>query len=127
MLFRSTGRVIGERAGRNLIGACLELGGKNPMIVLDDADLDEAVEGAVFGVFGNTGQICMHIERIYLPESRYDEFRDKFVARAKGLDVRAAYDFSPEMGSLVSPDHKERVQSHVDDAVAKGATVLAGG
>ncbi|MFB9312396.1 succinic semialdehyde dehydrogenase [Nocardioides plantarum] len=123
----ATGRVIGERAGRNLIGACLELGGKNPMIVLDDADMDDVVEGAVFGVFGNTGQICMHIERIYLPESRYAEFRDKFVARAKGLDVRASYDFGPEMGSLVSPDHKERVQSHVDDAVAKGATVLAGG
>jgi aldehyde dehydrogenase (NAD+)/succinate-semialdehyde dehydrogenase/glutarate-semialdehyde dehydrogenase len=123
----ATGRVIGERAGRNLIGACLELGGKNPMIVLDDADMDDVVEGAVFGVFGNTGQICMHIERIYLPESRYAEFRDKFVARAKRLDVRASYDFGPEMGSLVSPDHKERVQSHVDDAVAKGATVLAGG
>lgn len=123
----ATGRVIGERAGRNLIGACLELGGKNPMIVLDDADLDEVVEGAVFGVFGNTGQICMHIERIYLPETRYDEFRDKFVARARALDVRASYDFGPEMGSLVSPDHKNRVQAHVDDAVAKGATVLTGG
>ena len=123
----ATGRVIGERAGRNLIGCCLELGGKNPMVVLEDADLDEVVEGAVFGVFGNTGQICMHIERIYLPESRYAEFRDKFVARARGLDVRAAYDFGPEMGSLVSPDHMERVRSHVEDAVAKGATVLAGG
>ncbi|WP_139977564.1 succinic semialdehyde dehydrogenase [Nocardioides litoris] len=123
----ATGRVIGERAGRNLIGCCLELGGKNPMVVLEDADLDEVVEGAVFGVFGNTGQICMHIERIYLPESRYDEFRDKFVARAQGLDVRAAYDFGPEMGSLVSPDHMERVRAHVEDAVAQGAIVLAGG
>ena len=70
----ATGRVIGERAGRNLIGCCLELGGKNPMIVLEDADLDEVVQGAMFGAFGNTGQICMHIERMYLPESRYDEF-----------------------------------------------------
>ena len=65
----ATGRVIGERAGRNLIGACLELGGKNPMIVLEDADLDEVVQGAMFGAFGNTGQICMHIERMYLPAS----------------------------------------------------------
>ncbi|MBB4911050.1 succinic semialdehyde dehydrogenase [Actinophytocola algeriensis] len=123
----ATGRVIGERAGRNLIGCCLELGGKNPMVVLEDANLAEAVQGAVFGAFGNTGQICMHIERLYLPESRYDEFRDAFVAAAEALDVRAAYDFGPEMGSLVSVDHLRRVQSHVEDAVAKGATVLCGG
>lgn len=123
----NTGRVIGERAGRNLIGCCLELGGKNPMIVLPDADMDETVQGALFGVFGNTGQICMHIERIYLPESRYDEFRDKFVAAAEGLTIGATYDFGPELGSLVSPDHRARVEEHVADAVAKGATVLTGG
>ena len=123
----ATGRVIGERAGRNLIGCCLELGGKNPMIVLEDADLAETVQGAIFGAFGNTGQICMHIERIYLPESRYDEFKDAFVAQTQALDVRAAYDFGPDMGSLVSVDHLGRVKSHVDDAVAKGATVLCGG
>jgi succinate-semialdehyde dehydrogenase/glutarate-semialdehyde dehydrogenase len=123
----ATGRVIGERAGRNLIGCCLELGGKNPMIVLEDADLSAAVQGAVFGAFGNTGQICMHIERIYLPESHYDEFKNAFVAKAEALDVRAAYDFGPEMGSLVSVDHMRRVKSHVDDAITKGATVLCGG
>jgi succinate-semialdehyde dehydrogenase/glutarate-semialdehyde dehydrogenase len=123
----ATGRVIGERAGRNLIGCCLELGGKNPMIVLADADLAEAAQGAIFGAFGNTGQICMHIERIYLPESRYDEFKNAFVAKTRALDVRAAYDFGPDMGSLVSADHMRRVKEHVDDAVAKGATVLCGG
>jgi aldehyde dehydrogenase (NAD+)/succinate-semialdehyde dehydrogenase/glutarate-semialdehyde dehydrogenase len=123
----ATGRVIGERAGRNLIGCCLELGGKNPMIVLEDADLDEVVQGAIFGAFGNTGQICMHIERMYLPESRYEEFRSAFVAATEALSVGASYDFGPDMGSLVSPDHKDRVQAHVDDAVAQGATVLTGG
>jgi len=123
----NTGRVIGERAGRNLIGCCLELGGKNPMIVLPDADLEETVQGALFGVFGNTGQICMHIERIYLPETRYDEFRDRFVSAAEALVIGASYDFGPELGSLISPEHRDRVQSHVDDAVAKGATVLTGG
>jgi succinate-semialdehyde dehydrogenase/glutarate-semialdehyde dehydrogenase len=123
----ATGRVIGERAGRNLIGCCLELGGKNPMIVLEDANIDEVIQGAIFGAFGNTGQICMHIERMYLPESKYDEIRSKFVAATEALTVGAAYDFGPDMGSLVSPDHKDRVQSHVDDAVAKGATVLTGG
>ncbi len=126
----ATGRVIGERAGRNLIGCCLELGGKNPMIVLDDLDdagVDDWVESAVFGAFGNTGQICMHIERVYLPESRYDELRDAFVQRTSNLKIGAAYDFGPDIGSLVSPDHRDRVASHVEDAVAKGATVLTGG
>ena len=123
----ATGRVIGERAGRNLIDCCLELGGKNPMIVIDDADLDEVVAGAVFGVFGNTGQICMHIERIYVPEGRYEQFREKFVAAAEGLRMGASYDFGPELGSLVSVEHRDRVAAHVEDAVAKGARVLTGG
>ncbi|MDF1604911.1 succinic semialdehyde dehydrogenase [Nocardioides sp. YIM 152315] len=123
----ATGRVIGERAGRNLIGCCLELGGKNPMIVLEDADLDDVVQGAIFGAFGNTGQICMHIERMYLPESRYDEFRDRFVAATERLVLGATYDFGPDVGSLVSPDHLDRMKAHVDDAVARGARVLAGG
>jgi succinate-semialdehyde dehydrogenase/glutarate-semialdehyde dehydrogenase len=123
----ATGRVIGERAGRNLIGACLELGGKNPMIVLEDADKDEVVQGLMFGAFGNTGQICMHIERVYLPESQYDDYKSRLVAATEALTLGAAYDFGPDIGSLVSPDHKDRVQSHVEDAVAKGATVLTGG
>jgi aldehyde dehydrogenase (NAD+)/succinate-semialdehyde dehydrogenase/glutarate-semialdehyde dehydrogenase len=87
-----TGRFVGQRAGQNLIGACLELGGKNPMIVLPDADLDEVVEGALFGVFGNTGQICMHIERMYIHDSIYDDFKQRFVDRGaedrRGLRLR---------------------------------------
>jgi len=123
----NTGRVIGERAGRNLVACCLELGGKNPMVVLDDADLDEVVPGAVFGVFANTGQVCMHIERIYLPDSLYEPFKARFVAAAQALELGATYDFGPQMGGLVSPDHLERVASHVEDARAKGATVVTGG
>ncbi len=123
----ATGRFVGQRAGQNLIGCCLELGGKNPMIVLPDADLEATVKGALFGVYGNTGQICMHIERMYLHDSIYEEFKDRFVAATKALDVRAAYDFEPDVGSLVSVDQKDRVASHVADAVEKGATVLAGG
>jgi len=123
----ATGRLIGELAGKNLIGACLELGGKNPMLVLEDANVDEAVHAAIFGSFGNSGQICMHIERLYIHDSIYDEFRDKFVAETKAMNVGAAYDFLPDMGSLVSVDQKDRVVSHVEDAKAKGATVLTGG
>jgi succinate-semialdehyde dehydrogenase/glutarate-semialdehyde dehydrogenase len=126
----ATGRVIGERAGRNLIGCCLELGGKNPMVVvddLDDAGVGEWARSAVFAVFGNTGQICMHIERIYLPESRYDELKAAFVRATEALRIGAAYDFGPEIGSLVSVEQRDRVASHVEDAVAKGATVVTGG
>ena len=122
-----TGRFIGARAGQNLIGCCLELGGKNPMVVMPDADLDELVPGALDAVFRNTGQVCMHVERIYLPDALYDGFRDRFVAAAGSLRVGASYDFEPQVGSLISTDHLERVASHVEDARAKGATVLLGG
>ncbi len=122
-----TGRFIGQRAGQNLIGACLELGGKNPMIVMDDANLDELIPGALEAVFRNTGQVCMHVERMYVPDALYDEFKSRFVAAVEGLRIGAAYTFEPEMGSLVSVDHKDRVASHVEDARAKGATVLTGG
>lgn len=123
----ATGRIIGELAGKHLIDCCLELGGKNPMLVLEDADVDEAVHAALFGGFGNSGQICMHIERLYVHDSIYDEFRDKFVAATEAMNLGASYDFGPDIGSLVSVDHRDRVASHVDDARAKGATVLTGG
>jgi aldehyde dehydrogenase (NAD+)/succinate-semialdehyde dehydrogenase/glutarate-semialdehyde dehydrogenase len=95
--------------------------------VLPDANLDETVTGALFGGFGNTGQICMHIERMYIHDSIYDSFRDRFVAATKALRLGASYDFEPEVGSLVSVDQKDRVASHVADAIEKGATVLTGG
>ncbi len=125
----ATGRTIGERAGRNLISCSLELGGKNPMIVLEDANLDEVIPGAIFAVYGNSGQACMHIERIYVHERIHDEFVRRFVAAAEELGSKAgaSYTADPEFGSLVSVDHMRRVASHVDDAVAKGATVLTGG
>lgn len=123
----ATGAKVGEQAGRNLIGASLELGGKNPMLVLDDADLDEAVSGAIFACFANAGQACMHIERMYVQDTIYDEFRRRFVAAADAMVLGAGYGYEPDMGSLVSPEQLARVQAHVDDAVAKGATVLTGG
>ncbi|RMI29376.1 succinic semialdehyde dehydrogenase [Nocardia stercoris] len=125
----ATGRIIGSQAGANVISCSLELGGKNPMLILDDADLDVTVPGAVFAVYGNSGQACMHIERIYVHESKYDEFLRRFTEAAEELGKKAgaAYDFEPEFGSLVSVDHMERVSAHIEDAKAKGATVVTGG
>ncbi|MEU7144103.1 succinic semialdehyde dehydrogenase [Nocardia sp. NPDC046473] len=125
----ATGRMVGEQAGRNLISCSLELGGKNPMLVLADANLDDAIAGAAFAVFANSGQACMHIERIYVHRSRFDEFVRGLVAAADELNdkIGAAYDYTPELGSLVSVQHRDRVAAHVDDARAKGATVLTGG
>lgn len=122
-----TGRSIGKRAGENLIGCTLELGGKNPMVVLDDCDLDQMLPSIIEGVFRNTGQVCMHIERIYVHEAMFDEFARRFVEAARDIEIGASYDFGPEMGSLISVDHKDRVAAHVEDARARGATVLTGG
>ncbi len=123
----ATGRFIGQRAGQNLIGCCLELGGKNPMVVMPDANLDELVPGALDAVFRNTGQVCMHVERIYLPDALYDAFKERFVAAVGALRLGPSYDFGPQVGSLISPEHLERVAAHVEDARAKGAMVLVGG
>lgn len=122
-----TGRIVGERAGRRLRDCSLELGGKNPMVVLDDADLDRAVEGAVQGAFGNAGQVCLAPERIYVEESAYDPFLQAFAGRTRRLRMDASADYAVEVGSLISADHLAKVAAHVGDAVDRGATVVAGG
>jgi succinate-semialdehyde dehydrogenase/glutarate-semialdehyde dehydrogenase len=105
----------------------MELGGKNAMLVLDDADLDRAVEGAVRACFSSSGQLCISIERMYVQDGIYDRFVPRFVQAVKDMKVGAAYDYSVAMGSLTSPAQVEAVRGHVADAVAHGATVLAGG
>jgi succinate-semialdehyde dehydrogenase / glutarate-semialdehyde dehydrogenase len=123
----AAGRMVGARAGERLVGASLELGGKNPMLVLDDADLDRAAECAVRACFANAGQICLGIERLYLAEEIYDAFLERFVGRIRKLRVGAAFDYSTDMGSLTSQEQLEKVVNHVDDAIANGAMVLIGG
>jgi succinate-semialdehyde dehydrogenase / glutarate-semialdehyde dehydrogenase len=123
----ATGRELAAACGRRLIGASMELGGKNPMVVRADADVDAAVTGAVQACFSNAGQICIGIERILVHESRYDELLAK-LARATGeVSLGAAYDFSVEMGSLTSAEQLRATVAHIEDAVALGATVVAGG
>ncbi|MEU9709607.1 succinic semialdehyde dehydrogenase [Streptomyces sp. NPDC047967] len=123
----ATGRQIAADAGRRLIGASLELGGKNPMIVLDDADIEKAAEGAVSACFPSAGQLCVSVERLYVAESIRDPFIAAFTARTRNLAVGASYDYGMDVGSLTTPSQLTTVTDHVADAVAKGATVLAGG
>ncbi|WP_341952572.1 succinic semialdehyde dehydrogenase [Salinibacterium sp. TMP30] len=122
-----TGTRVGERAAGRLIGASLELGGKNPLIVLGDADPDTAAADAIYACFSSMGQLCVSIERIYVHTSIADAFTREFVKRVESLTQTAALDNTGDVGSLTSAAQLERVQGHVTDAVTKGATVLAGG
>lgn len=120
------GRIIGELCGRHLKPALLELGGKAPLIVLEDADIDAAVNAAVFGCYMNMGQICMSTERLIVHEKIADEFVAKLSARAANLpygDPRGHV----VLGSLVNPESAKKMQAFIDDALAKGATLAAGG
>jgi succinate-semialdehyde dehydrogenase/glutarate-semialdehyde dehydrogenase len=123
----ATGIRVGERAMQTLKGASLELGGKNPLIVLDDVKPATAAANAVYSVFSSMGQLCVSIERIYVARPVADEFTAAFVSRTQALSQGPALDYTTDVGSLTSAAQLERVQKHVDDAVTKGATVLAGG
>ncbi|MEY9967988.1 acyl-CoA reductase-like NAD-dependent aldehyde dehydrogenase [Streptacidiphilus sp. MAP12-16] len=121
------GRIIGIHAARHIKPAVLELGGKNAIIVLDDADVDYAVDAAVFGVFMNAGQICMSGDRILVHQSIAEEFTAKFTAKVAALPAGDPSDPSTVIGPLVSVGAARRVADLVTDAVAKGATILTGG
>jgi len=121
----STGRKVGESCARRLVPCTLELGGKDPMIVCADADLDRAAGGALAGAFFNAGQICFSTERVYVVDAAYDEFVRRVVERTKALRQGASGEF--EIGPMIWPRQLEIVEQHVADAVAKGAKVLTGG
>ncbi|HEY9377482.1 MAG TPA: succinic semialdehyde dehydrogenase, partial [Jiangellaceae bacterium] len=123
----ATGRTVARRLGERLVGASLELGGKNALLVLDDADIDRAAEGAVRACFANAGQLCVSTERVYVAAPVRAEFQSRFVDRVQAVRLGAAYDYSYDMGSLVSQAQLDTVVEHVEDAVAKGARVLTGG
>jgi acyl-CoA reductase-like NAD-dependent aldehyde dehydrogenase len=122
-----TGRLVARQAADRLIGCSLELGGKNPMIVLQDADLEAAVYGAIQGCFASAGQVCVSIERIYAHESIAERFLGSLAERTSALKLGASLDYSMDMGSLTGERQLQHVEEHVRDAVEKGALVLAGG
>jgi succinate-semialdehyde dehydrogenase/glutarate-semialdehyde dehydrogenase len=122
-----TGRSVAARCAENLIGCSLELGGKNPLLVLADADVPAAARGAVRASFANAGQLCVSAERIYVAEPVREAFTEAFVAGASALRLGYGPDFRYDVGGLVNAAQLAKVSRHVEDARAKGATVLTGG
>ena len=121
------GRVIGELAGRNLKPVLLELGGKAPMIVMEDADIDAAVDAAAFGAFFNQGQICMSTERIITVGDAGDRFVKAFSKKVETLTASDPLEGNSPLGSMVDEVAAERIQSLVSDAESKGAELIGGG
>src|ERR1041385_7692351 len=136
----ATGKRVAQAAAARLLPVVLELGGKDPMIVLEDADIDVASSAAVWGAFMNAGQTCLSVERCYVQEKIYEKFLEKCVEKTKRLRVGSAYPTQPgaavphdssdkeiDVGPMIHERQLSTVQSHVDDAVARGARLLAGG
>ncbi len=123
-----TGRKVMARAAETLTPVSLELGGKDPMIVLDDADLDRAANAAAWGGMMNSGQVCMSVERIYVEEPAYDEFVRKLTKEVGGLKQGAdGKGFGKDVGAMTSPNQSAIVEDHVNDALENGAKALTGG
>ncbi len=122
----NVGRIIGTQAAQHLKPAVLELGGKNPLIILEDADPDLAVDAAVFGAFMNSGQICMSTDRIIIHESLVEAFIPRYVARIKALPCGDPADPATIVGPLINRRGAQRTSALVKDAAAKGATLLTG-
>jgi len=123
----NVGRIIAKRAAEHLKPCLLELGGKAPLLVLEDADLDEAVKAAAFGAFMNQGQICMSTERIIVVEAVADAFIEKFAAKAGSMPAGDPREGTTPLGAVIDRRTVDHVNALIDDAVAKGATVAAGG
>lgn len=120
----ATGKKIAESAARDLIPVELELGGKDPMIVFEDANINRAVQGALWGAFTNCGQVCMSVERLYVQESIYDEFLSNLVFEFDKLNYGS--DTYDDIGSMTSKAQIKIVKNHIDDAIKKGAIAITG-
>ena len=121
------GRILMAQSAPSIKKLSLELGGNAPFIVFDDADIDSAVEGAIASKYRNAGQTCVCANRIYVQDGVYDEFVAKFAAKVKGLKVGNGFEDGVVQGPLIEDSAVAKVQRHLDDAIAKGGKVLAGG
>jgi acyl-CoA reductase-like NAD-dependent aldehyde dehydrogenase len=123
----ATGRRVAEACARKLIPSVLELGGKDAMIVLADADLEVASSAAVWGSYTNCGQVCLSVERLFVEQAAAERFTSLCVEKAKKLRVGPGSDPATDVGPLIRPHHVRRMIDLVDDAVSRGASVLCGG
>jgi acyl-CoA reductase-like NAD-dependent aldehyde dehydrogenase len=123
----ATGKKIAQDAAARLLPVVLELGGKDPMIVLDDADVEVASSGAVWGAFVNAGQACLSVERCYVHRSLYEPFLTACVKKAKQLRLGDGMNPETEIGPLIHERQLRNVEAHVEDAVSRGARMLTGG
>jgi acyl-CoA reductase-like NAD-dependent aldehyde dehydrogenase len=123
----ATGKRIAAAAAERLLPVVLELGGKDPMLVLDDADVDVASSAAVWGAFMNAGQTCLSVERCYVHRSLYEKFVHTCVEKTNKLRVGNGMDRDTDMGPMIHERQLQIVEAHVEDAVGRGARVLAGG
>ncbi|TMW74056.1 aldehyde dehydrogenase family protein [Alteribacter natronophilus] len=122
-----TGKDIMAKASESLKRVTLELGGKSPSLVFEDADLDAAVDGSLFGIFNNTGQSCEARSRLFVHEDIYDEFMEKFTEKTKKLQVGNPLDKGTHLGSIISQDQVDVIDGYVQRAVKDGAKVVTGG
>jgi betaine-aldehyde dehydrogenase len=122
-----TGRSVMQAAVSNLKKVSLELGGKSPNVVFADADFDTAVDYALFGIYANAGQVCSAGSRLLLERSLHDRFVERLVERAKKIRVGDGFDPNTEMGPIISPVHRERVESYIEVGREEGAELLCGG
>ncbi|UOE92461.1 aldehyde dehydrogenase family protein [Alkalihalobacillus sp. LMS39] len=122
-----TGKDIMAKASQTLKRITLELGGKSPNIVFDDADIDAAVAGSLFGIFYNTGQSCEARSRLYVHEEIYDEFMEKFTEKTRQLTLGNPLDQGTHLGSIISRGQLEVIDGYVKSAIEEGATVVEGG
>ncbi|MFS8116603.1 NAD-dependent succinate-semialdehyde dehydrogenase, partial [Rhizobium jaguaris] len=121
------GRILMAQGAQKIMKLSLELGGNAPFIVFDDADLDEAVEGAMLSKFRNAGQTCVCANRLYVQSGVYDRFIEKLAARVSALKVLDGFEDGATIGPLINEDAVAKLYSHIDDAVGKGAKVVVGG
>jgi aldehyde dehydrogenase (NAD+) len=123
----AVGRQIAGKAGSLLKRCCVELGGKDALIILDDADIERAVNAATFGAFMHQGQICMSVERIIVHSKVANEFTEKFVANTRKLRVGNPREVANCIGPVINQSQLAKIRAHVDEAVSQGAQVLCGG
>lgn len=123
----AVGRQVAAKAGSLLKKACVELGGKDALIILEDADMERALNAATFGTFMHQGQICMSVERIIVDESIADEFTQRFVEKVKTLNVGNPREMANVIGPIINQRQLDKIHSQVTDAVEKGAKLLVGG